>query len=677
MSDDPNGILLRFPGGGDPSYVPPPIPAYTDTLPAPEDIPEAPPEETTIDLPPIPHPMDPSMALSSEGISIPEPNGEYGEDEYVEYVQPRSLADRIGDWLEFRIDMARARHESEAPFREAEIARKAALLGARTAQEVALIEQNGKLRQALLKARGDKAEARGKAEADRVKSTGSGLGSGKGRSKAGTGGASRSGTGSGPARPKQPRGGANTAVQAGRTGPKSPGKGGGGSGSRGPVKGAPKGAGRPPASSTPGPGRSGADGRSKGWQAGSGRGGRGKRNGVGKTLDPHRPGHRPWRDSGSKSKPPPSVGPWKAKPENKPAAKGGGKPSGKAETGKKSEAARPSKSGRLPAGTVIDPHKPGERPWKSRPKASKGVDGTVKETSSEDAPDAAADGRKAGTAPDEPDGTEKARHGPSDGPGKDKPSDPAGASTKPEPGPDSCDADSAGTPKGERLRDRWRRSRERSRGRTDELPGLVPADSLGITVERTDHHNPDTEDKEPPQVSRPALSAAHKDEAGAAEQPTRPHDPIRNTGTGKSSVNKTEVTAPSRQGGLATQHRTDISFDQYLVEMVNVAISAAAHQERAEALAEAFATVADALRGMAADLVDDHNIDTRVTDLITELADSAGRLKLQARRCAEECGIASEAAMVAAADVARVYGQDMDARDDAGLASTSAAAHHD
>lgn len=104
----------------------------------PEDIPAAPPEppeETTLQLPPIPAAPEPAMALRSEGITPPDPGEEDGEYEEGEYVQPRSLADRLGDWLEFRIERARAAHESEAPFREAEIARKAALLEGRTAQK--------------------------------------------------------------------------------------------------------------------------------------------------------------------------------------------------------------------------------------------------------------------------------------------------------------------------------------------------------------------------------------------------------------------------------------------------------------------------------------------------------------------------------------------------------------
>ncbi|WP_051927208.1 hypothetical protein [Streptomyces durhamensis] len=130
----------------------------------------------------------------------------------------------------------------------------------------------------------------------------------------------------------------------------------------------------------------------------------------------------------------------------------------------------------------------------------------------------------------------------------------------------------------------------------------------------------------------------------------------RPTSTEGSSVSSSEVSRPSGHSGLAAQHRTDITLDEYLVEMANIAIKAASHQERAEAIAEALGKVADALRDMAADLVDDHNIDIRVTEQITDLADAAGRMKIQAQRCAEQCGIAKEAARIAAVMVARVYG---------------------
>lgn len=260
--DDPNGILVRGPWRGDSSYVPPPIADYGDTILPPEDVSAAPPEspeETTMRLPTIPAAPDPATALRSEGITPPEVAEDDGEYEEGEYVQPRSLADRLGDWLELRLEMVRANHESEMPFREAEVARKAALLEGRTAQEVAMMEQNGKLHAAMMKAKGDKAAARGKADADRMKSPSSGLGADKGRSKAGGGSGSSRGGGGGPSRSNSlgtnrsgaQRGGSNSGGPGRRSGSGSTGTG---------AKGGPKGSERGSGGRTPGPRSNGGKG---------------------------------------------------------------------------------------------------------------------------------------------------------------------------------------------------------------------------------------------------------------------------------------------------------------------------------------------------------------------------------------------------------------------------------
>ncbi|WP_442973743.1 hypothetical protein, partial [Saccharothrix sp. NRRL B-16314] len=66
----------------------------------------------------------------------------------------------------------------------------------------------------------------------------------------------------------------------------------------------------------------------------------------------------------------------------------------------------------------------------------------------------------------------------------------------------------------------------------------------------------------------------------------------RPASTEGSSVSSSQVSRPSGRGGLAAQHRTDITFDEYLMGMANIAIKAASDQERAEALMEALAQVA-------------------------------------------------------------------------------------
>ncbi|WP_189749976.1 hypothetical protein, partial [Streptomyces chartreusis] len=216
-----SGGMPDAPDGGDLFYSEPPDSSAGFGTP-----PESP-EETTMELPAVRAPISPEMALRQTGIPDP-PDSEDGEIEEGEYVQPRSLADRLSDWLEYKLEVARDRHSGEAQFREAEIARKAALLEARTAREVAMMEQNGKLHAAMMKAKGDKAAARGKSDADRTRSSSSGLGSDKGRSKAGGGsssGGSGRGSGGGRGSGTNGSGGGSGRGSGGGNSPKSGGKG--------------------------------------------------------------------------------------------------------------------------------------------------------------------------------------------------------------------------------------------------------------------------------------------------------------------------------------------------------------------------------------------------------------------------------------------------------------------
>ncbi|MFJ6250642.1 MULTISPECIES: hypothetical protein [unclassified Streptomyces] len=127
---------------------------------------------------------------------------------------------------------------------------------------------------------------------------------------------------------------------------------------------------------------------------------------------------------------------------------------------------------------------------------------------------------------------------------------------------------------------------------------------------------------------------------------------------------------------LAAKHQTDITFDQYLVEMTNIALAALGDKETAEDLVKRLLATAKALLEIAEDLADDHNVDKRIVAQISALSEALQRMTAQATRCAQECADAAEAAVQAAAGVARVYGQDMDAKREAGLVHASAAAHH-
>ncbi|MGP4003993.1 ATP/GTP-binding protein [Streptomyces sp. 8N706] len=721
MSDESegegSGTLVRGPWSGDSSYAPPPIPDFADTIPSPDDIPAAPPEspeEATMELPPIPAAPDPAMALRSDGITAPETGEDDGEYEEGEYVQPRSLADRLGDWLEFRLEMARALHESEAPFREAEIARKAALLEGRTAQEVAMMEQNGKLHAAMMKAKGDKAAARGRADADRVKSPGSGLGADKGRSKAGGGGGSSRGGGStGPSRnnsgpgPNRPGSrGSNSGGSAGRSGS---GLTGGGGGSKGGTKGSDRSSGGRTARS----GRTGSSGGSKGSHTGSGSSGRGGSSKGDGGRGQHGPvsSARAERARGRQER----AGVRQAgRQERRTAGHAAGiagrakdrdqaranrqkdwedrrtkKAERDASRKAKREAAASTDPGRTTLGAAVTEE--AQRRWdKRRADAKDGKAGAETVSLSKDkvAKDKGTDGKGEKDAKDGPDGASSAGKG---GTGPD-----SGKASK------AGDGSSDGSKKRRRFRRRRtsgtgrakRRGRARGTGRAgragrrgrssdspfgpdDPTPTVEWPDRPTGTSRPADTGEEDIEDAVIVPDAPAAVTTGVKGLPPAPEKHTQRPGTPRDTPTEGSSVSNGQVSRPSGQGGLAVQHRTDIGFDEYLMEMANIAIKAASHQERAEALVEALGKVADALRDMAADLADDHNIDSSVTDQVNDVADAAGLMKIQAQRCAEECGLAKEAAKLAATMVARVYGQDMAAKEDAGLKHTSAAAHHD
>lgn len=689
MSDDPDGdgggTLVRGPWSGDSWYAPPPIPDFADTIPVPDDIPAPPPEspeETTMHLPPIPAAPDPAMALRSDGVTRPESGEGDGESEEGEYVPPRSLADRLGDWLDFRIEKSRAAHESETPFRDAEIARKVALLEGRTAQEVAMMEQNGKLHAAMMKAKGDKAAARGKGDADRMKSSGSG------------GGSSRNNSGAGANRP-----GARGSNSGGNTGR---------SGSTGGGKGGAKGPDRPAG----GRGANGPSGGSKGSHAGSGSSGR---NGGGSSKGDggrgqHRPagGARAERAHGRQER---AGARQTGRQERRTAAHNAGvadrtrdrdqaranrqkawedrraKRQERDEARKaKRESAASADPGRTTVGAAVAEE--AQRRWDKRRADAKDA---------KDAKGGEAGAEKANLpndkdTKDEGTGEEDVREGTDGvfGTAKDDTGSDAGRDEEAGDGP------SDGSKKRRRFRrgDDTGRTRRRGRsrrggGRQSDSP--FGAHDDGPTVEWPENPTP-----------RPGSSPPAEDlieDAFIVDDPTDPcggesslisllRAPEKHTarpGTSRppqphtegSSVSSAKGSRPTGHGGLAAKHRTDITFDEYLVEMANTALQAASVQERAQVLVEVIGRVADALRDMATDLANDHNIGEAVTDLIMDVADAALRMKQHAQEAEDTCGIASEASRLAATLVARVYGEDMAAKEDAGLRFASAAAHHD
>ncbi|MFE7515005.1 ATP/GTP-binding protein [Streptomyces sp. NPDC057540] len=587
-----------------------------------------------------------------------------------------------------------------------------------------MMEQNGKLHAAMMKAKGDKAAARGKADADRTKASSSGMGADKGRSKAGGGGggSSRGGGGAGLSRnsssspgPNKPGAlrGPNSGASGGRSGAGSTGSGGGGKDRK-------KSPERPSGGHTAGSGRNGSSGGSKGSQAGSGgsgRSGSSKGDGGGRAERGPASSARAERARGRQDR----AGLRQAGRQERRSA---GHTAGLADRTKdrdqaranrqqawedrrakraerdaarkaKREAAASTTPGRTTLGQAVAEE--AQRRWdKRRADAKDGKAGTEKVSLTKDKDkDKGADGKGEKTAKDGSDGASSATK---DGKATDEPDKDSTTGDGASDGSKKrrrfrrrrTGADRAGGPGRARRTGRTgsgRSGRSRRRGRPADSP-FGEEDSTP-TVEwpdrptrppRTDTKGKGEDDIVDADIVPDGPAAVTTGVRGLPPAP-EPHTArpgtSRPTSTEGSSVSSSQVSRPSGASGLAAQHQTDITFDEYLMEMAKIGLQAGADQERAEELMKALGKVADALREMAADLIGDHNVSTAVTDLIGDLADAAGRMKTQAERCAEECGIAWEAARLAAAMVARVYGEDMAAKEDAGLKHASAAAHHD
>ncbi|MFI1839494.1 ATP/GTP-binding protein [Streptomyces olivaceoviridis] len=748
--DDPGdnsasvGQLINFPAGSDVTDRPVEIPDLDRIYPQPPAAPPESPAETTMELPPIRGPISPETALRETGMpAAPDSDdGEYGEGEYV---QPRSLADRLGDWLELRIEMARDRHASEAPFREAEIARKAALLEARTAQETAMMEQNGTIHTALMKAKADKAAARGKADAARSSSSGMGADKG-GRSKAGGGGGSRGGGGS--------SGGSGRAGTGGGRGSGTNGSGGTGrgSGSGNSPKGAGKGSDRSAGGRGGGSKGNESSGGSKGRQNGSGGPGSGKgssgkgssggsgKNGSGGPGS----GKGGSKGDGGKTHNSPSASPRaeRARGRQERAAarqaarqerRGAKQAAGLADRSKdrdqkrgnrqaereerraaKAERKAARKAKRDAAKAAEDRTTLGEavaeeaqRRWDKRRAAEKdeaAKDGKAKDsTGAKDSeattkkmpkggPETSSDGSKDGSATKEPDDGKKSGEKPSGGSGDRDAKDGTGTDDGAKPDdvkdPPGTDGSDDGRSFKEKFKDFFTKVGEDTPHEPEEPSRLRPEDLGDVTMDRPG--GPPRPPK-PESVEEDIVDAVVVDDPGdpfgsyvhhRAGLPPAPEPHTQRPGTTRPTAQEDSVTSPVRkagsgQTGLAARHRTDITFDEYLVAMTNIAFNAGADMKRAQELAVALRKVAVALRSMATDLVNDHNIDTEVTELVADIADAAELMQRQAQRTADQCGEAFQAARLVAAAVGRTYGEDLQAMDDAGLAHASAAAHHD
>ncbi|MEJ8632001.1 ATP/GTP-binding protein [Streptomyces sp. MS2.AVA.5] len=701
MSDDTDdsspgpgpGRLINFPAGNDVLNRPPELPDPGRLFPQPATAPPETPEETTLEIPAVREPMHPEIVLGSEGISgntVPENVGEdvEGEGEY-EYEHRPSVVDRLGDWLEYRIALGYARMESESPYREAEIEAKVAALKAASDRDIGLLEAQNKLRAAQLQAQAARAAARGKGDAAALKSAGSGGGKpgGAGGKNGGAGGGRSGGPG---------KSGGSGSVGAGRGVDK------GGTGKQQPKPGADDKRGRQAqrraeqqaaaAKANQGKQRqqeqrrqdrqqakadkqarkhgAGPGSGSAGKGSGSGRGGgKGSGNGSG-TLSPRqdraagrqqaknerraarqerrrqardeRRGQRQQAGQDDRARDRDQKRPWRQEDQDRKRAERDARRDQK-RAKKTADAAgekRPRSDGKQQPDPASDQNGQGRRNGRDRARGGRNGRPMAGEPGS------------AGTGAHRPSG------GPGGGPGSPGSRGPLGHDDE---GPTVEWPGRQGRP-----------GPPPHRGDGD-VPAAVTTGRRGLPPAPETHTaRPGT--SRPPVPGTPPPPPGPGGGPGAPEQP---QPPLRIPHQDKESHVNAEVKKAAQGRGLAAKHRTDITLDEYLMEIVNVAIAAAADKEQAEKLAEAVGKIAHALRDMATDLVGDHNIATEVTNLITDLADAAARMVMQAQRCATECEVASEAATLASVAVGRTYSEDIRAMDDAGLSHASAAAHHD
>lgn len=704
VSDD---ILQRPPELPDPGRLFPPPPAPPET-----------PEETTMEIPAIPRPMEPEMALRSEGISpatgIPSRETEFDPEEYdpAEYVEPRSFADRIGDWMENRIAAAKEKREAEAPYREAMIARKIELLKAKTDRETSLAEKRNELRKAELGAQAARASARGKSGAAGTK-TGSGSGSGSGGgSKASRGGGGRTGSGgSGGKTPPKPPGPRNTSPKNGAAADRSSSRSNsGGTGRSGKQQRADRRTGRDQHQTDR---RSGKDKHRADRQAGKDK----HRADRQAARDQHRADRRTGKDQRKAER-------RAAKDQRKADQKAGksaddlGQKNSKAASGgdKPKDTGKGKGRFRIPGGVS---------PWKNR----RGAGGKGGEKA--DLPK----GVKHGTAEahdvhgcrcdrcvkaaladtKQPDGKTDSggwKDAPKKGPSK--PSDGSEGTSRDEEstkGGTGPEEPAEGVNSGDdaafwrSIFDALKNGRFRSK-RAKQTPGTGPdgqdesrfgqaeppeAEFVGRTGRPASEQESEedivdaviVDDPAPPStdgqprgltVGQPA---AHPPRPGTSRPPDPPQEPPMAPEQSPAPRTTTSSAAPRGSTGMAAKHRTDITLDEYLVSMGNIAVNAERDQQEMAESAPLVALVVGVLAHMAKDLEDDHNVDPEVADLVHEMAQDAGRM-VQAFRQAEKASAdAAQAAAQAAQEVARVYGQDQAAMDEGGVAQASAAVHHD
>jgi len=128
---------------------------------------------------------------------------------------------------------------------------------------------------------------------------------------------------------------------------------------------------------------------------------------------------------------------------------------------------------------------------------------------------------------------------------------------------------------------------------------------------------------------------------------------------------------------LAARHATEITFDEYLERLGRIAVAAGEDADALHATARVLGGIVTGLGQLAEALAADDALDARIVARITALAESAEAMRVVGARAGGEFDVAAQGAADTAAHVVRVYGADMQATRDQGLAHASAASHHD
>ena len=654
MSDDTDATIHVLPRRSDDAeageFVMPDAPLEAFELPTgePEFLDE-------VVVPAVPEPMSPHEALTASAMPAPadedvEEDPVDGEDGEPSGPRPGVL-ERIADWIDYRIRLGDARHQAQAPLREAEIAAKVGQIQARTAQEAALAEQNGKLSQALLAAKGARAAAKGKADADRIAA----------QSKA---------AGAGPVK------------------------------AAGPVKssgvGADKGGHHKPRRDDQ------AKAREKAAAVKANEDKRRAQDKASRDADKARAREQRKADkaAGQKER---GGGQWAKALDDRRARKAADRKADRKSNDKAVDHLRKEEADQA-AHLRREKERDADHRRKEdakdadlkREKKRRGLDKDGPDAEKDDAEKRAPDAEKDAldgdsekdpgkeSAPDAEKGPDGASDTPDGKPeGDESDASPEGAEG-PSDGPESAegaeDAKTAGEQEdGEEFwRDLFddfaRRFRKKDAEDTDAgpdaetPPGPIRAEDAGITVERADRPDPTGEAGEPAAIAPGPLGLP------AASEPR-----TERPGTSR-PVQEEQVSSPSSRGGgqprMAARHQASITVYQYADNMARIDDQAGQDRDVADKLNEALAKIGRELRVWAADLVLDDNIDTETTDKIISLADDSAEMAVATERFAQGCWKAAEYAFTAREWVEQVYGEDIEAMKAGGLKQASAAGHH-